>query len=235
MKISLLLPTRGRPQFAQRLLQSVVNTAGDIKDIEVVLFVDEDDPDSHTIAHPLLSIAKIVGAPGQTMGLMNNACAKASCGRYLMLINDDAVFRTRQWDRRIRESFAAFPDDVALVYGNDLDQGIVVPTFPVVSRVFCDVLGELCPQGYRNLHIESHLLDIFKELGRRNHHRICYLPDVVVEHMHHVLGKAALDATYRKKDQRRDDWLFIALDDDRALEARRLARYIEARQSAGSR
>jgi hypothetical protein len=228
LNISLLLPTRGRPGFVQRLFDSISSTAAAVDEIEVVLFVDEDDPQSQRISHPVISIVKIVGPAGQTMGAMNTACYDASHGRYVMLLNDDAVFRSSGWDVRITESFARFPDEIALVYGNDLDQGGAIPTFPAVSRVVCEALGELCPRGYRNLHIESHLLDIFKELAKRGHDRICYLADVVIEHMHHAVGKAALDATYQKKDQRGDDLLFIALDDDRSIQARSLARYIES-------
>jgi hypothetical protein len=53
------------------------------------------------------------------------------------------------------------------------------------------------------------------------------MEDVVFEHMHYVVGKSALDATYVKKNQRLDDLLFIALDEERAFAAKILARTIE--------
>jgi len=123
-----------------------------------------------------------------------------------MLINDDVVFsHPRLGTRAFREAATRYPDDIALVYGNDLDQGEAVPTFPIVSRTVCDVLGEICPRGYRHLHIESHLLDIFKQLARLGYKRICYLDDVIFEHMHYVVGKASIDLTYAKRSQRLDD------------------------------
>jgi hypothetical protein len=109
-----------------------------------------------------------------------------------------------------------------------LDQGKAVPTFPILSRTVCGVLGEICPRGYLDLYIDVHLLDIFKQLRRLGHDRILYLEDVVFEHMHHVVGKAALEI-YHKKNHRADEILFMALDDERASKAQLLARYIEAR------
>jgi len=196
-----------------------------------VLYLDEDDTESLKVYHSGLSLIKIVGRAGTTMGSMNRACYNASHGCYVMLINDDVVFRTQGWDARVRETATRYPDDIVLVYGNDLDQGDAVPTFPIVPRTVCNMLGEVCPSGYRHLHIESHLLDIFKQLARLGHKRICYLDDVIFEHMHYMVGKAAIDSTYVKKSQRLDDILFIALDDERAFKAKVLAQWIEASQS----
>ena len=230
--ISLLLPTRERPDLVQRLLSSLIQTTVNLTQLEVVLYVDEDDVQSRNISHPDLSLAKIMGRPGTRMGEMNRACYEASRGRYVMLINDDMVFRTPGWDARVLAAAGSFEDEVTLIYGNDLDQGEAVPTFPIVSRTVCEVLGEICPRGYRHLHIESHLMDIFRQLAKLGHRRLCYLDDVVFEHMHHALGKAELDATYMKKNRRDDDLLFIALDDERKFKARLLARHIESRPQA---
>jgi hypothetical protein len=231
LQISLLLPTRGRAALVQRLFASLIQTTEDLRRLEVVLYIDEDDLESRNISHPELSLIKIVGSPGRTMGNMNRACYESSRGRHLMLVNDDVIFRTPYWDARVLEVANRFPDDIALIYGNDLDQGKAVPTFPIVSRTVCDVLGEICPSGYRHLHIESHLLDIFKQLASLGHERICYMDDVIFEHMHYVVGKSAVDSTYAKKNQRLDDLLFFALDDERAFKAKLLARHIEGGQN----
>jgi hypothetical protein len=228
VQFSLFLPTRGRAALVQRLFDSLVQTTADLERMEIVLYIDEDDHESREISHPELSLVKIVSSPGQTMGNMNRACYEASHGRHVMLVNDDVVFRTQGWDHRILETASQFSDEVALIYGNDLDQGAAVPTFPIVSRTVCEVLGEICPRGYRNLHIESHLLDIFRQLARLGHNRICYLNDVIFEHMHYAVGKAAADSVYIKKNQRADDLLFIALDEERAFKAKLLAQRIGA-------
>jgi hypothetical protein len=212
------------------LFESLVQTTSYLQQLEIVLYIDDDDPESLKIDHPVLSLVKIVGRAHTTMGNMNRACFDASRGRYVMLINDDVVFRTKGWDERVCEAATRFADEIALIYGNDLDQGEGVPTFPIVSRTVCDVLGEICPGGYQHLHIESHLLDIFQQLARLGYKRICYPPDVIFEHLHFAVGKAAFDSTYSKKNQRSDDVLFIALDDERAFKAKLLAQHIRARE-----
>src|SRR3974377_672808 len=138
IRISLLLPTRGRVAFVQRLFDSIVATSSDVKRVEVLLYIDQDDSASQTISHSVLCLEKIVGTPGQTMGKMNRACYEASRGRYVMMINDDLIFRSPHGAARVTEAFGHFPDDTALVYGNDLDQGQAVPTFPVLSRTVCE-------------------------------------------------------------------------------------------------
>ena len=228
VKLSLLLPTRGRPGFVCEFLQSVISTAFDPQFVEVVVTIDQDDVESQAITcPPPLHMVKIVGSPGRPMGLMNQQCYQASSGCYVMLVNDDAVCRTNGWDALIYKTFSRFSDDIALVYGNDMDQGSHVPTFPILSRAACKAMGAICPVSYLNLHIESHIFDVFKQLRWLRHDRIVYLPDLVFEHLHHTLNKSVADQTSKKRDPRGDEWLFIALDDDRYRVANCLARIIE--------
>jgi len=228
VKLSLLLPTRGRLGFVAKFLQSVILTAHHPQFVEVVLTIDQDDIESQAITcPPPLHMVKIVGSPGRPMGLMNQQCYEASSGQYVMLVNDDVICRTNGWDTLIYKAYSRFSDNIALVYGNDLDQGSHVPTFPILSREACQAMGGLCPVSYLNLHIESHIFDIFKQLKRLRHDRIVYLPDLVFEHLHHTLNKSVADQTSKKRDPRADDWLFMALDDDRYRVANGLARIIE--------
>ena len=45
MKISLIIPTRKRISNVKRLVESVYNTAQDIKNIQLMFYVDDDDND----------------------------------------------------------------------------------------------------------------------------------------------------------------------------------------------
>jgi hypothetical protein len=224
--ISLLLPTRARPALVNRLFESVVQTTTLPDNLECVVYIDVDDDASCGIERPAFKVSKLMGPAGQTMGNMMRSCYEASRGRYVMLLNDDVVFRTPGWDDRVRLAFQQFPDEVALVYGNDLDQGQSRPTLPFVSRTVCQLMGAICPRGYHNLHIESHLFDIFKQLSDFDQHRLVYLGDVVFEHMHYTVGKAHLDSTYVKKHKQNDDVLFISLDTERHNLAARMERFI---------
>jgi hypothetical protein len=45
--ISLLVPTRGRPQLLQRLFDSLAETTSRLERIEIVLYIDDDDLPTH--------------------------------------------------------------------------------------------------------------------------------------------------------------------------------------------
>jgi len=230
-EISLLLPTRGRVQMLQRLFDSLVATADGIETVEVILYIDEDDMATQAVDHPMLRLVRLVKPPRQPMGRMNQQCYEASTGRYVMLINDDVVARTRGWDRRIKDSFGKFPDEIALVYGNDLYQGEALSTMPVLSRRVCELIGGVCPQGYHNTYIDLHLFDLFKKLAKLGQRRLVYHGDLIFEHLHHEAGKASLDATYVKANEESDDRLFINLEEERWKQARMLKRHIESLQT----
>ncbi len=100
IKISLLLPTRGRPGLVRRFLDSVVATAFYIDKIEVVLRVDIDDKSRHLLDLRGVNSSLIVGAP-TTMGEYNIQCLAKSVGQIIMLVNDDVVIRSPGWDKII--------------------------------------------------------------------------------------------------------------------------------------
>src|SRR5262249_40630181 len=118
MQFSFLIPTRHNVAGLEKLLSSIVETTADPHDLEIVLAIDEDDLASQKVTHDQLHLDKVVVPKGYTMGALNNACLDASTGRYIMLMNDDVVLRTKDWDRRVREVFAGFKDDIALLHVN---------------------------------------------------------------------------------------------------------------------
>jgi len=213
--ISLLLPTRGRPELARRFLQSVAEQSTHPQDVEVILYMDDDDTPSHGIDYPGLKIHRIIG-PRQTMGAYNSDCLAKSSGEIIVLVNDDMVIRTQGWDERLRQLDASVADKIYLAYGNDLFKKGDLCTFPILSRKTCEVLQEPYHRAYRGAFIDYHLMDIFKRLEHAGHSRIFYQQDVVFEHLHYRTGKAAIDATYTARGRFDDDMLFVGLAPVRA-------------------
>lgn len=197
MVFSLLLPTRQGPDLVHRLLESLASTTDRPDRVEIVLYVDTDDRPSQGIDHEAFSVVKLI-RPRATMGVMTQECYEASSGRYLMLLNDDVLFRTAGWDTAVRETFARFSDDIALVWGNDLFRRERFPSHPFLSRRFCTIAGGPCPPEYVHDYIDTHLFDLFRILKRAGHDRMVYLPAVVFEHCCRDAGKA-LDGDARAK------------------------------------
>jgi len=224
--ISIIVPTRGRPAMFQRMLNSLFSMADSHDGLEVVAYIDDDDIETQALDLGAWNVVKIVG-PRQTMGRLNAVCYARSRGDIVVLGNDDMVIRTRGWDTRIREEVNRFPDKVYLLYPNDLYKRNRICTFPVLSRVTCDSIGDPFPASYRGAFIDVHVMDIFKRLYGHGYDRIVYLDDVVFEHMHYRLGKSAFDSTYRERDRFGDDRSFLVLSDVRGWAVQRLCAIVD--------
>lgn len=233
--ISLLLPTRGRPDFVIRLFESISANTFLLDQVEVVLYVDEDDTSSHDLDSKDFRVVRIVG-PALSMGGYNSACFEKAQGDVLILANDDMVIRTPGWDDRIRAMHAEFEDHIYLGYANDLFKKSRFCTFPIMSRRTCELLADPYPAAYRRAFIDVHLFDIFKRLQHAGFDRIRYYDDLVFEHLHYRTGKALYDETYgyARSGRFSDDPTFIALTAIRSAAANRLISAIRNETVAAS-
>jgi hypothetical protein len=224
--ISLLLPSRGRPDLVKRFIQSILDTAIHPEAIEVILYLDNDDAENYAnLLFPRIKYHCIVGE-NLTMGGYNDQCLAKSSGNIIMLVNDDLVIRTHGWDEKLREFDNSIPDKIYLVYVNDLFKSNIICTFPILSRRVCELIQDPYPVIYRGAFIDLHVMDIFKRLQKKGQKRIYYLADVVFEHLHYLNGKAKLDKTYQQRSRFIDDQNFFSLIPKREQAAKILANTI---------
>ncbi len=227
--ISLIVPTRGRPEGMLSFLETVCAHASNAQNIEVVMVVDEDDPQSHAITFKGLSLVRVVVPPGLNMGALNMAGYRASRGKYIMLTNDDVRVRTPAWDDKILAVFSSFPDGIVLVHVNDTTQKDNLCVFPCVSRRFCELTDGICPEEYIRYCIDDHVHHVFELLARLGHKRIVYMPDVVFEHLNVVINAAGQRACVpHPKIHEKDTLLFYETTRSRKELAIRVAAWIEA-------
>ena len=183
--LSLIVPTRNRPEPLRQFLTSIQRTAKRPERLEIILVVD-DDATCDTTGFPRLKIWQTIGPPGRTMGELNRAGYAASHGQLVMLLNDDVVVRTHGWDRTVLACFKRFPDPVALVHVNDTLIRDYLCTFPILSRAYCELIGGICPADYERYRIDDHIEDVFNILASLGVRRTVYLPDVIFEHCNSV-------------------------------------------------
>jgi len=109
--VSVLLPTRGRPELMLKSVASLLTTASNPDQIQILLKIDNDDKETYQEAYSslqdLTSHFKILYSPrglgyGDLHTHVNDLCAIAE-GEYLFLWNDDATITTHGWDDIIRE------------------------------------------------------------------------------------------------------------------------------------
>ena len=185
--LSLILPTRGRPEGLDRFLGSVVETTTRLNELEIVLVMDEDDAASlGYVSHHALRIVRTVVPPGLPMGQLNLAGYEACSGANVMLVNDDIIIQSPEWDEQVFDVIRNHPDGVYLIHVNDGIFQDRLCTFPLVSRRYCELSNGICPPEYRRYRIDDHIYNVFNLLSVLGRNRILYLPEVRFEHYNYV-------------------------------------------------
>lgn len=212
-----VLPTFGRPRRCQETLDSIIAMGAATPGLVIV---DGDtDPAYRTLRLPQNWRLEIGLLNVGFCTRLNDALAKCPGEAWYGWLADDFIVATREWDLRLiaaagRRNFA-YPADGwmnhpltgAFVAGGDLLRA----------------LGWWAPPGLWHMYADNAWQRIAAALGN-----LVYRPDVVIEHRHHLAGKAMDDATYRHARGRcaRDHDVFqrfsatelpVAIDRARAL------------------
>jgi hypothetical protein len=191
-----IVPSRGRPEAAIELGEAFKDTC--TASTSLVFAVDSDDPRSGDYSRVAdLGLGSVIRSDSRSMveALNRRATGYASMDpdlapKAIGFLGDDHRPRTRGWDQAYLDALAAVP---GLVYGNDLLQGINLPTQVAMTAALVQRLGHMAPPTLTHLYIDNYWRDLGRASGC-----ITYLPEVVVEHLHPVAGKAAWDEGYRR-------------------------------------
>lgn len=231
--ISMVVPTRSRPQRLATFLASVTATTRVLERLEIVLVIDSDDRSYDDLQTGRLNIRCVVVSPGLPMGELNMAGYAQSTGDYIFLLNDDVVLRTPDWDDRVLEAFRSHSDGIVLVHVNDRLFEEKLCTFPFLTRTFCEKASGICPGGYRRYRIDDHIYNIFNLLSVLGYNRVLYLPDVVFEHENYVRSATGM-VEYRPDEtiHKIDTELFDSLLGERKALAVEFARLIDAHRNS---
>jgi len=219
--ISIVFPTRKRPDNLRRLYASLLETSVTMP--ELVLYIDSDDEESVYVARELgLNYAQ---GPRQILAKSYNDAALLAQGEVLMFGADDIVFREKQWDVKVLAEFAKFKDRIAFVYSNDGGRTDELGTHGFVHRNWVSTVGYLLPPYFETWYVDNWITDVATALGRR-----IYLPYIIAEHMHWGFGKAQKDETYNTAEakQAADTSRWNALKHKKLEDVEKLKAFIEA-------
>jgi hypothetical protein len=210
MSVVLVIPSRGRPERAW----SAIAAANDLAvraDTAIILAIDADDPALEVYqslrwhgpeprdpfscrSTPGVGPQLVVLRADETGDLvratntvsMRVARADPSC--IIGNLGDDHMIRTPAWDRIVLEALAS----PGVAYGDDLVHGAALPTAPFISARFVLALGWYALPTCRHLFIDHAWKDIGEKTGT-----LRFLPELVTEHLHPLVGKAEWDDGYR--------------------------------------
>lgn len=225
--ISILCPTRGRPHQVRELIGTAGLTAARLDRLQFVFYVDGDDKARHEVQDLQRTDPRVlvVTGPRIVLSAMWNECYERAQADVLMQCGDDIRFRTSGWDQRVLRQFAAWPDRIVLIHGEDGIQGKRIATHGFIHRRWVQQVGYFVPPRFASDYNDMWLTEVADELGRR-----VFLPDVLTEHMHPVAGKGPWDRTHAERLHRHNvedcDRIWRDTAKERAQDVAKLRAYI---------
>lgn len=152
-EISILLPTRERPELSFNSLKTLIDTADNINDIEFLVAIDDDDKVSEDYYRDTVVPwfeeqdidLTVYQVPRWGYGELNqyiNFLGVNSTGRWLIFWNDDAKMISQGWDQEVLEHSGEF--GVLRFTDNHNDHPYAI--FPIVPRDWLVLFETLSPQ-----------------------------------------------------------------------------------------
>lgn len=230
--ISILCPTRNRPDNVRRMVTSAFKMANDPAGLEFVFYLDEDDtvtePELEKIDGELNLSIVIVRGKRVVLSQMWNECYKDATGPVFMHGGDDIEFTTGGWDSVVLDAFKASTDKILFVHGTD---GIMPPSFGThgfLHRDWVDVVGYFVPPYFSSDYNDTWLNDVADMIGRNLN-----VP-IHTEHYHPTVGKAEWDQTHLDRVERHKadkvETIYADKFSERVSDGQKLLDYINAKK-----
>lgn len=198
-ELLVIVPSRGRPERLDGMLEVALATSGDGTRFAVAL--DEDDPALLWYHPPREDPERVTWTTGprDTLAGWTNELAMRGLDagyRAFASFGDDHIPRTPAWDTALLAAIGgmggtgfAYPDD---------KRRTDIPEAVVVSADIVRALGWMCEPSLDHFYIDNTWADLGNGAGC-----IRFCPDVIVEHMHYITrGGVERDATYAEAEER---------------------------------
>ena len=180
----IIIPSRDRVENTARAIQAIKETAV-MSDIMIGL-----DEDNESI-YPRIDGVIYEVNPRLRMNGTLNLLAMKYVDQYetIFFMGDDHLPKEYGWDARL---YGAIEDkEYGVSYGNDLLQGINLPTAVMMSTNIIKELGFMSPPKLIHMFMDN----FWKSVGE-GLEAITYFDDLIIEHLHAYAGKAELDEMY---------------------------------------
>jgi hypothetical protein len=182
--ISILCPSRGRPDLARRMIDTIYKTVSQHSNIEILLYLNDDDTTLKQYKKYIDQRHYIIGSNQSTCFSWNQLAEKAKYD-ILFLAGDDIQFMTKNWDLNIIKVFEKFPDKICMAApfdgntkgnGNALlineepyqlkeNERVGSPHF-AVHRNWMKALGYFVPPFFWHWYVDTYNQTVAKKLGR---------------------------------------------------------------------
>lgn len=183
MKVSVLVPTRGRVNALMTAIRSLLDNFSNENSIEILLRFDDDDLDTvEKVKKQIGGEERIHFCVGHKYGytgihLYMNELSASARGDWLMLFNDDAIMETKNWDKEIEKY------NGQIVFIDTIRHNM---QFPIIPRKVFNILGHFS----LSTHCDTWIYDIGEML------KIIVPSTISILHDRADLTGSNRDATY---------------------------------------
>ncbi len=190
MKISLIHPSRSRPEKAKLTADLWIDRAQYPENIEHILSLDYSDPFRCNYTH----IHSLIVNDNDCVVQATNIAAAISTGDILIYLSDEFV-APHGWDSLITSRMQLETPQLLKVHDDLQPFNKDVLTIPIMNRALYTRLGYFWNPEYRSMFVDQDLYHVCKNNGW-----LSLAPDLVFPHEHYSIGKAPKDATYIRSD-----------------------------------
>lgn len=191
-KISLLCPSRNRPDKMRKTIVKWRENCADIDEVQVILSVDRDDDHlgAYHEIHDLFTDGIVVG-PNKTAIEAINLAAGVSKGNIMIVVSDDTECFDG-WDQAILKVVEGKEDFILKCSDGGTQSWII--TMPVMDRKYYKRFGYVYNPSYQHMFADTEITAVADLLGRK---LIC---DLEFKHLHYSVTGTAKDAVSEKAD-----------------------------------
>ena len=171
--IAMLLATRGRTEILGRSIRSLIELADNPSRVQLMFAFDDDDEigfkyfkdelqpwmDARDVNYTAMRFKRMGYV---NLHKYNNAMAKGSSSRWLVIWNDDAVMESKGWDTTIMSYEGQFK-----LLSFKTHRMHPYSIFPIVPRKWYDLLGYISPHPTQDGWVSqtAYMLDIYQRIN----------------------------------------------------------------------
>lgn len=190
MKVSILHPTRSRPQKSMHTITEWLRLAGSGVDIEIIVSIDDDDPHAHAYESHYAGIL-IKNKNRSAVDAINKAAEKCT-GDLIVVVSDDFAC-PKGWNLTLERLMKGRQNWLLKTF-DGMQKWVV--TLPIMDRYYYERFGYVYHPSYLHMFCDtelSHVADVTRRLLIRN--------DINFIHNHYSVMKQAKDAVSLRADQ----------------------------------
>lgn len=192
MKISIIHPSRQRPQQAMATAKAWLSSAKDRQDIEYILSIDVTDTHENKMAYHNISADVLLCYDNNSAITAINRAAAVSKGDLLIVVSDDFNQPPFHWDDALRIMLRGKSDYIVKT-ADGIQPWII--TLPVMDRVYYQRFGYIYYPEYGHMFCDTEMTHVADLLDKK-----ITLP-IKFAHNHYTTGNTAKDAVNIKNDR----------------------------------